>query len=174
MPDTATYIVMGRAQDGSMHRLPATYSWDQAQQVWRMYDNFRLEGKLPGMQWLAVRAADDPQWATAFAGCQLKPWAVLEGTGFRDTPSSRGIYTARQRAARKAWRLYTGGTYQHGGRDVREQGLGGWFRWPNGRIAAQGLGDLANVCERRGLIVQHGGTWYTTDLARDTASRVAA
>lgn len=135
-------------------RVTAPMSWDLAQETWREMDDRRIAGRFPQVRHFVVRSTDDPKWKDAPDHLVR---ACIPGRGFKD----------EQQAARKAWRLFTGGKFRRAGEVPGEetgvQGTGGWFYWPGGGPAAQGLYGLARLCNHRGMI-QRGidGRYYVT------------
>lgn len=163
--------VFATTADGYRVRVSDHLSWDDAQSEWRRLDDLRLlEGRFPHVRFFTVRSTDDPAWSDAPLSTLHSRPVVKGSRGFGDsTGTGRGSqYRGIDKAARAAWKLFTGGKYtlhSASGKPWKyEQGRGGWFYWPNGRIAAQGLRDLANVCERRSMIVEgQDGRWYVVE-----------
>lgn len=131
---------------GRVVRVSDPSTWDRAQAEWRKLDEARLDGRFPDVRYFEVRRTDDPRYADA-------PVSLGHSTPYM---KSRG-YSKVEGAARRAWLLWQGET----SRDGLRQGSGGWFRWHNGRSAAQGLDELAKLAKSRGLVVQGvDGRWY--------------
>lgn len=163
---TDTYSVVACTETGRTRVQVATgLSWADAQAQWRALDDARRQGLYPHVAWYAVRSTDDPVWRLAPL-CKQYLLPVAAGC-------KRGHATAAA-AARKAWRLYAP-TYTPRKRWHRGvQGLGGWYYWPDGRVAAQGTNDLVRLVRQRGLVAAgSGGRWYVLWLVHSPA-QVAA
>lgn len=163
MTATDQHGVFVTTATGDKRRLTDPLTWDAAQHEWLQLDDDRRAGRYPHIRYFEVRSMGDPGYRDLPVMC-LGVVKVL--------PGSRG--TTLGRAARRAWRLWQGDLTPHGS----TQGTGGWFYYRNGRTAAQGVGDgyrqpdgtyrcrgtLAELCERRGLIVQgQDGKWYVVE-----------
>lgn len=179
METQATHAVFATLADHSRVRVTEPASWNLTQLRWSRLDDARLAGRksrgahYPNVRHFEVRSMDDPNYNQSPARVLQ---ACLPGRGFKNAED----------AARVAWRLLTGNSYHRRNRGHRlgdlpgestgVQGVGGWFYWPNGVPAAQGLYGLVRVCRSRNLVQQGcNGRWYVTDtdFDADTAKLAA-
>jgi hypothetical protein len=144
---------------------PLTYS--EALQVYAALVNLQGKGLLPQTKLFEVRSVkvgpDRPIVGPEIRSHDRYDGAPLNLQLTRPVTNDRG-FSKNEDAARAAFRLHFGEVVsftRHGVALQRAQGTGGWFFYPNGVAAAQGLGDLVKVCHRRKLVVQGGnGRWY--------------
>lgn len=151
-PNPDLHAVYARTAAGDLVRVTDPCSWQTAQNEWNHLDGARRNGYLPHVRHFEVRSLADPKYRDA-------PLSLLHA---HLTTGGRGFKT-EMNAARAAWKRFAP-TFRDDGVEVAEQGRGGWFYWPNGRTAAQGLKSLtAHVVRPRGMVVQGGdGRWYVT------------
>jgi hypothetical protein len=132
------YAVFATLADRTKVKVSDDVSWDRAQGEWRKLDDDRLAGLHPDVRHFEVRDTDDPGYAAAKVSFgHAAP--LLRSKGFKHFKD----------AARKAFLLWQGKP-----RNGREQGVGGWFYWHNGRPAAQGLDELAKLARQHALVVE--------------------
>lgn len=164
LTSTDTHAVFGAKADGTRFRVSDNLTWGAAQLEWNRLDELRRAGYLPHVRFFEVRSTDDPKYADL----------PVNFTMLRCTLGGRG-YKNEQKAAREAWRHAMGDRFHDRGRDaagVRTgvQGRGGWFYYPNGTTAAQGLYGLVRVARQRNLMVRGcDGRFYVLDA--DVADR---
>jgi len=182
--DETTHAVFATTHQHERVRVSDALGWREAQREWQRLDLLRLAGLMPHVKHLEVRSTDDPGYISArLSFLHRRP--VLKGSrGYADSKGSGwgNEYTGKEKAARKAWSLFAP-TFRASWDKDRDkfrrsqgkaplmertgvQGSGGWYYWPNGTTAAQGLSSLATLCERRGLIVQGlNDKWFALDLS---------
>ena len=163
--------VFATAHDGRTYRVSDPLAWGEAQQEWQRLDAMQREGRMPHVKFFEVRTVfvgeDRP-----LVGPKITSHGRYDGAPLHmayRTPvveNSRGFGKIED-AARAAWKrdfptYRTAWDKRNGNREgTGEQGLGGWFYWPNGHTSAQGLRSLARVCENRSMIIQGGvSRWY--------------
>lgn len=139
-------------------RVSDPLSWGEAQNVWGQYDEDRRDGLLPQWKHFEVRTVEvGPD--RPLVGPEIRSHGKYDRAPFafvKRVRHPRG-FTYVEDAARAAWVRFA---------PEKDQGRGGWFYWPNGRTAAQGLVHLAQLCRQKHMIVEGGnGRWY--DLAQD-------
>ena len=168
---TTLDAVFATGHDGRTYRVSDPLDWRAAQTEWDKLDTLRRDGRMPHVKFFEVRSVflgpDRPIVGPALTSHGRYDGALLDLTYARPVvEGSRGFKSAES-AARAAWRrdfptFRSAYDKRVGNREgTGEQGLGGWYYWPNGHTAAQGLHSLAAVCERRNMIVQGGnGRWY--------------
>lgn len=160
-----THYVYATTADGTTHRVSDPLPWGQAQSAWNRLDENRRAGCMPHVRHFEVRSTDDTQ--PRFAEAKTNP-LVLKVV----VANSRGHKHVAD-AARVAWKLHFPTFRSWYDRRVAPddkdrrtgtQGRGGWYYFPNGQTAAQGLTGLAPVAKKRGMVV-HGadGRWYVVD-----------
>lgn len=149
------------------YRVSDPLGFGQAHDEWTRLDDARRAGETPQFKFYEVRSVtlgpDRPLVGPEVRSHDRYDRAPLVPTVARVLPG-RG-YGKVEDAARAAWKLYapTFRDRRHTARLVEssDQGRGGWFYWPNGRTAAQGLRDLARVCKQKQFVVRGGnGRWY--------------
>jgi len=151
------------------YRVSDPLPWGDAQDVWANLNDLRLDGRVPQVKFYEVRSVtlgpDRPIVGPEVFSHDRYDRAPLDMMFRRKVVKSRGFKNVRD-AARSAWRRFAPtftvreGSWNATGR----QGRGGWFYYPNGCTAAQGLGDLAGLCLRKNMVVQGGdGRWYVVD-----------
>ena len=158
-------------------------SWNSAQNEWSRLDDLRRDGRFPQYKFFEVRSVtlgpDRP-----LVGPEVRSHDRYDRAPVvfvRPVVKSKG-YTSKPAVARAAWRLFAPDFLDRGrvakrwkafsqsGDYVRvnDQGRGGWFYYPSGVTAAQGLDDLFKLCVRMNLVVQGGDDrWYVVDLSDD-------
>lgn len=155
------HMVFATDSDGTTWRVSDNLSWGQAQSEWKRLDDTRLAGLMPHIKFFEVRSNADqqPRFRDAKVGVHLLRCTLDGGRGHANLRT----------AARAAWR-YTFGDRFHDrkwdapGERTGVQGRGGWFYYPNGTTAAQGLDGLAKVAKQRNLVVKGvNGRWYVVD-----------
>jgi hypothetical protein len=176
--ENETHAVFAVTAKNERVRISEDLSWNAAQYQWRKLDDERVAGHFPHVKFFAVRSTSDPQWSDAAVSfihgrrtTSTKGYGNSHGSGWGND------LTGREKAARAAWKALTGGVFHRRagvgreresdrpGERTGQQGRGGWFYWPNGVIAAQGLHGLARLCEQRGMIVEGAsGRWFAIDL----------
>lgn len=144
---------------GTTYVVSDNLSWGQAQYAWRVLDDLRLAGRMPHVRHFEVRSNADqqPRFRDAKLNMLLVRPVVKGSRGFADDRYFAGRRsferTGLEKVASKAWRLFSD-----------KPSAGGWFYWPNGRPACQGLRDLGKLCERKGLVVKGvDQKWYVVD-----------
>lgn len=177
------HAVFATTHDHKTYRVSDPASWNQAQKEWSRLDDLHRSGLLPQTKFFEVRSVylenDRPlvgpdvrshdRYDNAPFALFTYTSPVTNSKGFGDSNGTRSRdFSGREKAARAAWKLRFPtfrSRWDKSGTDKQArtgtQGAGGWFYYPNGVTAAQGLNDLANVCERKGFITQGGdGRWY--------------
>jgi hypothetical protein len=155
-------VVYARLHDGRLAKGLEFETWTDAVIEWEKLDNARHAGLFPHVKHFEVRDPADPKYANA----ERLPIAFLRtiGTmGFGDSESTRRVGARGDgKAARAAWKRWAPTARNRG-----YQGEGGWYFHADGRVAAQGMNDLANVARRHNLIVQGAnGRWFVTEAAQ--------
>ena len=167
---------------------PGNEPWDE----WQRLDDLRRAKRMPHVKFYEVRSvtlgpdralvgpevrSHDRYDRAPFSWLLRTP--VVEGSrGFADDGKHRWgrEESGEEKVARAAWKRFAP-TYRvpaHKPWLSGEQGYGGWFYYPNGVAAAQGLSSLFHLCVRKNLVVEGGdGRWYVLDHEHDV-SRVAA
>lgn len=181
---TELSAVFATTPDHKTFRVSDPLDWNAAQREWSKLDELHRKGLLPHVKFFEVRSVwlendrplvgPDVRSHDRYDNAPLSLFGytqpVTNSKGFGDsvdTHSSRE-YTGREKAARAAWKLryptFRSEWDKHGSdKQARtgEQGLGGWYYYPNGVTAAQGLRDLADLAERKGFVVKGAdGRWY--------------
>ena len=168
---TTLDAVFATGHDGRVYRVSDPVSYGRALAIWIELDMIRFKGRMPHVKLFEVRSVflgpDRPIVGPAITSHGRYNGALLDLTYARPVAEGSRGFKSAENAARAAWRRDFP-TYRSaydkrvGNREgTGEQGLGGWYYWPNGQTAAQGLRSLAVVCERRNMIVQGGnGRWY--------------
>jgi hypothetical protein len=162
------HAVFATDGDGNTYRVSDPLSWNAAQDEWTRLDDLRREGRLPQAKFFEVRSVtvEGGELALSFARVRshgryddakfdlmfTKPVAVEHPKGFANATD----------AARAAWKLrFPTFTPRRNSWASGVQGYGGWYYYPNGTTAAQGLVDLSRVCKQRRLMVEGvNGRWY--------------
>lgn len=145
---TDMHAVFATYADGSKARVTEPNSWSWTINRWNQMDEMRRGKRYAEVRFFEVRSMDDPKYKDLPIG------------HVRQTKKGRG-FTYAEDAAKKAWKAWQGNETPHG----TTQGTGGWFYWHNGRTAAQGAASLADICIRRGLIVEGAdGRWHVEDV----------
>lgn len=175
-----THRVYATLADGVTYRVSDDLTWGSAQAEWKRLTELRYAGYMPHVKFFEVRSTDDTQPRFADAKVNMR--------GLRATLRQRG-YSNEQTAAREAWRHTFGDRFhdRSGRRGYGDapcestgvQGRGGWFYYPNGVTAAQGLDGLVRVAKRMNLMVKGvNGKWYVldadVDAPRERQTRSAA
>jgi hypothetical protein len=164
--------------------------WNAAQREWNLLDEQHRSGLLPQARFFEVRSVtlgpDRPLVGPEVRSHDRYDRAPLNQMMARVVvKGSRGFKKAED-AARAAWRIFAPEFTDRGyharylrrfrearghaveARKSTEQGRGGWFYYPNGTTAAQGLHDLARVCKARNLIAQGvNGKWYVVEIREE-------
>lgn len=184
---TPLHAVFATTPDHKTFRVSDPLPWGQAHDEWEKLDDARRAGRLPQTKFFEVRSVtlgpDRPLVGPEVRSHDRYDKAPLDvtltrpvvGRGFadgkRDPHSGRDPHTGREKAARAAWKLSFPtfrSRWDKTGTDKTAktgvQGAGGWYFYPNGVTAAQGLRSLANLAERRRMVVQGAdGRWYVVD-----------
>lgn len=135
---TDRHVVYAVTDADEKIRVGYAHPWQSAQARWNVLDTARLRGNLPGIKYLAIRHADDPQWNTA-RRARDDEVQVLRPTKTRSAE-----------AATRAWAADHG--YEGRG--------GGWVYGPGGKPFCQGWSGLTAVLVRRCAIVKRGDIWW--------------
>lgn len=154
-------------------RVSDALSWDAAQSEWQKLDDQRLAGVLPHAKYFEVRTV----WLgpdRALVGPEVRSHdrydrAPVDLMFTRQVVFGQRGWAKLTDAARAAWRYYFPEFRERGHRGryaetSTEQGRGGWFYYPNGCTAAQGLQALGKVCLRRHMLVRGAnGRYYVVN-----------
>lgn len=159
-----------RADDSATYRVSDPLSWDSAQAEWKRLDDLHRKGLLPQAKFFEVRSVtlgpDRPLVGPEVSSHGRYDKAPVNLNMARPVTGKRG-YGKLEDAARKAWKMFAP-TYTPRNRwNQGVQGLGGWYFWPNGRSAAQGLSGLGRLVVGRQMVVQSGGRWFVYDTKED-------
>lgn len=158
------------ATDGehNVYRVSDPLRWDEAQDEWSRLDDLRRAGRIPQTKFFEVRKVwlenDRPIVGPDVRSHDRYDKAPLKQsmTQLVATEHPKGFGWEGD-AARAAWKLHFPTYKPRRGKFWNQgvQGYGGWYYWPNGTTAAQGLAHLAQICRRRFYIVQGtDGRWY--------------
>lgn len=130
--DYFDHVVAAMLDDGTTIRLPRYYSWGGAQARWDALDDARRAGLLPGVRYLVVRSANDPdpRWVGARR-------ATCHDLRAIDPRHPKGF--ASLEAAGRAWGRHAG---YSGGTGWGPSGSGGWI-FLDGRPQCHGWFRLA-------------------------------
>lgn len=152
---------------GNTFRVSDPLDWNGAHDEWEKLDTARRAGETPQFLFYEVRTVtlgpDRPIVGPEVRSHDRYDRAPLAFVAL--VVPGRG-YGKAEDAARVAWKWYAPAFREHHGYIARpnvssDQGRGGWFYWPNGQTAAQGLRSLAELCKQKLFIVQGGdGRWY--------------
>lgn len=172
--DSDLYAVFATDGETNVYRVSDPLSWDEAQAQWSTLDAHRRHGLLPQAKHYEVRAValgpDRPVVGPEVRSHGHYDKAQLNLAMTRTVVGGRGFGKV-QDAARAAWKLYYPTyksrydklAYNPTNASTGRQGSGGWYFYPNGTTAAQGLDSLADVAKRRGLVTKGvDGRWYVT------------
>lgn len=177
---TEMHAVFATSPDSRTFRVSDPLSYDKAVYAWTKLDDLRRDGRTPHVKFFEVRAVfvgpDRPlvgPTVTSHDRYDGAPLDLLYATPVATTANNSGRgrgYARVEDAARAAWkrafptfRSWLDKRMRSGER-TGVQGRGGWFYWPNGQTAAQGLDGLARVCKSRRMVVQGAdGRWYVTE-----------
>ena len=172
--DTQTEMnaVFATAHNGRAFRVSDPLSWDAAQSEWRKLDEMHRAGRLPHVKFFEVRTVflgpDRPLVGPKVTSHGRYDGALVDLLYATPVVSGSRGFANVEDAARAAWRAAfpsyrTPYDRRNGLPASGTQGVGGWFFWPNGHTAAQGLRGLAAVVQNRRMVVQGGdGRWYLT------------
>lgn len=161
----AQYAVFARTSDGDRVRVTDFESWDTSQYHWGLLDEARRSKLFPHVKHFEVRSMADPNYKDSPVSMLHRTPVLGGGRGFSDAKGTGwgNDLTGQEKAAKKAWKLFAPLDYQ---------GRGGWFYWPNGRAAVQGVYRLATLCKRRNMIVAGvDGKWYVLNPDIDADKR---
>lgn len=175
------HAVFATNHQHEVYRVSDPLAWGHAQNVWEKLDTLRREGRLPQTKHFEVREVqvgpDRPIVGPEIRSHGKYDGAKLDliytkpvvGKGYADSTALGSYpYTGQMKAARAAWKLrhpeFKVTSYDGRVVPCEDQGRGGWYYWPNGRPAAQGLRDLGRICERRGYIVEGADRWYVLEI----------
>lgn len=169
------------ATDGqrNVYRVSDPMSWDRAQREWDRLYTLKHEDRLPQVKFFEVRSVtlgpDRPLVGPEVRSHDKYDKAPLDMNLTKPVVGLRG-YSKVEDAARSAWKVYFGTRFSvrkgvgrerqsdEAGYPTGVQGRGGWFYYPNGTVAAQGLTDLARVALRRRMVVQGlNSRWYVVE-----------
>lgn len=156
--------------NGKTWRVSDDLTWNMAQEQWRRLDDCRTAKLMPHVRHFEVRSADDPQERFAKASVNMTLLRVVLN------PKARG-FRNEETAAREAWKAFAP-TFRswydkrvapdNPQRRTGVQGRGGWYFYPNGQTAAQGLTGLVPLARRMNLYVRGvDGRFYVLDLDLD-------
>jgi len=168
-PAPDLHAVFATDHEHKTYRVSDPLPWGDAQDVWSNLDDLRRDGRMPHVTFYEVRSVtlgpDRPIVGPEVFSHDRYDRAPLNMMLRRKVVKSRGFKNLRD-AARSAWRRFAPTFVVREGswNATGEQGRGGWFYYPNGCTAAQGLSDLAGLCLRKNMVVQGGdGRWYVVD-----------
>jgi hypothetical protein len=163
------------ATDGNhkVFRVSDPMSWDDAQREWDRLYTLKHEDRLPHVKFFEVRSVtlgpDRPLVGPEVRSHDRYDRAPISMQMTRTVVKGRG-YATIEKAAREAWRDFAP-TYKPRRTHTWSsgiQGLGGWFFYPNGTTAAQGLKGLVRVVVQRAMIVQGiNGRYYVIETAEE-------
>jgi hypothetical protein len=162
---TELHAVFATDGVGSTHRVSDPLGWDAAQREWLRLEDMRREGLLPQAKFFEVRSVtlgpDRPLVGPEVRSHGRYDDAPLNMMMTRPVASKRGFKNVED-AARAAWKTFAPTfTSRRGSMNSMGQGAGGWFYYPNGTTAAQGLVNLAQLCLRRKMVLKGAdGRWY--------------
>jgi len=169
---TELHAVFATDGEHKTFRVSDPLSWNDAQNEWTKLDDQRRAGLLPQAKFFEVRAVtlgpDRPLVGPEVRSHDRYDRAELNMQMTRPVSSTRGFADVED-AAHRAWMELTDGEYTVRKRSWSgelteykgQQGLGGWFYYPNGQTAAQGKRDLVRVATARRLVVRGAnGRWY--------------
>lgn len=153
---------------GQTYRVSDPSTYGEALAEWDRLDDLRRAGHLPHVRHFEVRTVelgpDRPLVGPEVRSHGRYDRAPLNLTLTRPVASTRG-FSKPEAAARAAWKLFAPVYRTRWDRDTGHapsgvQGRGGWFYYPNGQTAAQGLHNLARLARLRGLVVEANGRYY--------------
>lgn len=151
------HAVFATDHDQNVYRVSDPGSYGFALARWTKLDELRRGGLTPQFKHYEVRAVtlgpDRP-----LVGPEVRSHGKYDGAELHASvavmTNGRGFGKV-ENAAREAWRLRFGRTFRDRRTGAeRVQGDGGWFFYPNGQTAAQGLQGLAAVARRQHLVMK--------------------
>jgi hypothetical protein len=163
--------VFATTHDGHVFRVSDPQTYSRSLLRWSMLEDMRRKGCMPHVKLFEVRAvfvgADRPIVGPEITSHDRYDGAPLDmfyatmvvagSKGFKNIEDAAREAWKRAFPTFRSWYDRRTGSMESTG----VQGCGGWFFYPNGQTATQGLGSLAKLCKAKRMVVQGAdGRWY--------------